>query len=301
LKVTPARVPRDLLLRQRLSSDDAHFRERPVIAIQAPAGFGKTALLAQWRLEHLTRGTVVAWLSAQDEDEPQRFVQSLALAVRVGSARPAFGHTLIEVPARGGLDDITAWLAEVAQSALDVTLMIDETERLPAASLEALTYLSTTTGQPACRRGRPAGPRLGCRRHDHLWSLRRRRRDRPALPSRRNDRATRPAGPRIDADAGARLHELTEGWPLGLQLALSAVARSDEPRVAIQALSNESGDLYHLVSGLLANLEPDDTEFLTRISICDDLHAGSLRRDHTLPDAAERSPGWHVIPAAGRP
>jgi LuxR family maltose regulon positive regulatory protein len=134
-------VPRDLLVRQRLSSDDAELRDRSAIVVQAPAGFGKTALLSQWRREHLARGTVVAWLSAQEQDDPQRFVQSLALAVRVGSGRPTFGHTLLEGTAAPGLEGITAWLAEVAQSALDIVLIIDEADRLPDASREALTYL----------------------------------------------------------------------------------------------------------------------------------------------------------------
>jgi LuxR family transcriptional regulator, maltose regulon positive regulatory protein len=141
LKVTPARVPRDLLVRQRLASDDPTFRDRPAIVVQAPAGFGKTALLAQWRREHLAHGTVVAWLSAQEEDDPQRFVQSLALAVRIGSGRPTFGHTLLEGAAPAGLEGSTAWLAEVAQSALDIVLIIDEADRLPDRAREALTYL----------------------------------------------------------------------------------------------------------------------------------------------------------------
>ena len=112
-----------------------------MILVQAPAGFGKTALLAQWRREHLAHGRVVAWLSAQEDDNPQRFVQGLVLAVRLGSGRPTFGHTLLEGVAPPGIEGITTWLAEVAQSALDVVLFIDEGERLPPAAGEALTYL----------------------------------------------------------------------------------------------------------------------------------------------------------------
>ena len=141
LKVTPARVPRDLLIRQRLSYDAPDFRDRPAIVAQAPAGFGKTAVLAQWRREHLARGTVVAWLSAQEEDDTQRFVRGLALAVRVASGRPNFGHTLLEGAVPAGLEAVTAWLDDVAQSALDIVMIIDEADRLPPDSREALTYL----------------------------------------------------------------------------------------------------------------------------------------------------------------
>ena len=58
LRVTPPRVPRDLLTRSRLLASDPRFRDAPIVLVQAPAGFGKTSLLAQWRLEHLGQGAV---------------------------------------------------------------------------------------------------------------------------------------------------------------------------------------------------------------------------------------------------
>ena len=128
LKVTPPRVPRDLVVRPRLHADDAQFQGRAAIIVQAPAGFGKTLLLAQWRREHLAHGRIVAWLSAQAEDNPQRFVRSLALAVRMASGRQTFGHTLLAGAAPGGLEGITSWLAEVAQSALDIVLIVDSAD-----------------------------------------------------------------------------------------------------------------------------------------------------------------------------
>ncbi len=141
LKVTPPRVPRHQMARPRLQSSHEQLRDHPIILVQASAGYGKTSLLAQWRREHLARGSVVAWLSAQPQDGVTRFVQSLALAVRTGAGRPTFGHTLIESPESGGLEGVTAWLAEVAQSALDIVLIVDEADRLPADTIEALAYL----------------------------------------------------------------------------------------------------------------------------------------------------------------
>ena len=133
-------MPRHQVARPRLQRDHERFAT-PVVLVQAPAGFGKTSLLAQWRREHLAHGAVVAWLSAQPQDDPPRLVQSLALAVRLGAGRPTFGHTLLEAAAPGGLEGITIWLAEVAQSALDVVLIVDEADRLPPASRDALGYL----------------------------------------------------------------------------------------------------------------------------------------------------------------
>ena len=141
LRVTPPRVPRHLLSRPRLMSGDDRLRGCPVVVVQAPAGFGKTSLLAQWRLEHLARGAVVAWLTAQRRDAPRYLVQALTLAVRQGAGRPAFGHTLLEAPPPNAIEGITSWLADVAQTALDTVLIVDEAEHLPPESVRLLEYL----------------------------------------------------------------------------------------------------------------------------------------------------------------
>jgi len=127
--------------RERLLSSDVRLRSHPFLLVQAPAGFGKTSLLAQWRREHLGRGAVVAWLSAQAQDDPLRLVQALVLAVRVGAGRPAFGNTLLDGPAHSALEGTTTWLAEVAQLAFETVLIVDEAERLPDDSVQVFAYL----------------------------------------------------------------------------------------------------------------------------------------------------------------
>ena len=84
LKTTPPRAPRHQLVRPRLSLDGEQFSDCSVTVVQAPAGFGKTALLGQWRREYLARGAAVAWVSADERDDLKRFLHSLVLAVRTG-------------------------------------------------------------------------------------------------------------------------------------------------------------------------------------------------------------------------
>src|SRR5574337_1611974 len=94
LKTAPPRAPRHQLVRPRLSLDSEQFSDCAVTVVQAPPGFGKTSLLGQWRREYLARGAAVAWVSADERDDLQRFLHSLVLAVRSGCARPAFGRSL---------------------------------------------------------------------------------------------------------------------------------------------------------------------------------------------------------------
>jgi LuxR family transcriptional regulator, maltose regulon positive regulatory protein len=275
LKVTPPRVPRHQVGRPRLQVDGEGLREQPVVLVQAPAGFGKTSLLAQWRREHLAHGAAVAWLSAQARDEPQRLVQSLALAVRVGAGRPTFGHTLLEGGSVDAIEGVTSWLAEVAQTALALVLIVDEVDRLPAASREAMAYLLRNA--PPNLRAMLAARADGQLGIDDLVAYGQCTVLGPAQLRFHLDETIELVrarlGTRVDADAAARLHELTEGWPLGLQLALSVMSASADPRAEVAAMAAQGGALRdHFVELLLANLDPTDVAFLTRIALLDDLH-----------------------------
>ena len=112
-----------------------------VLLVQAPAGFGKTSLLAQWRKEIQSTGVAVAWLSAHTRDDPHRLVQALTLAVRVASGKAAFGQAAFEFDSDDRLEHVTVFLAELAQSAQELVLIVDEADKLPEASREALNYL----------------------------------------------------------------------------------------------------------------------------------------------------------------
>ena len=203
--------------------------------MQAPAGYGKTSLLAQWRREHLARGRVVAWLSAQPSDDESRFVQGLALAVRAAAGRPTFGHTLLEAAMPTGLEAVTVWLAEVAQSALDIVLIVDEADRLPPATRDALAYLLRNA--PSNLRVVVAA-RTDCDFDiDDLITYGGAPRIGPAELRFRLDETIELVrarfGARVDRDTAARLHELTEGWPLGLQLAVTVMAAGGDPQAEV--------------------------------------------------------------------
>ncbi|BAL27478.1 transcriptional regulator, LuxR family (plasmid) [Azoarcus sp. KH32C] len=276
LKTTPPRAPRHLLTRVRLALDEQRFRDRQVIVVQAPPGFGKTSLLAQWRREVLARGAAVAWTSVDEHVDPQRLLQSLVHAVRFGCGRPAFGRTLLEGGASvGALEGVTAWLAEVAHTSLDLVLMVDEAERLSAEALSALSYLMHNTPPNlrvvvAARSGLEAEVADMCA-YGHCVLvgpelLRFRMEDTLELVRSRFDG-------KIDADTCARIHEIVEGWPLGLQLALAALERGGDPRAVVATLSARDGiQQEQLLGGLLAKLAPEDADFLTRISVADLLH-----------------------------
>jgi LuxR family maltose regulon positive regulatory protein len=277
LKTTAPRPPSHLLMRTRLSSNDPHVRDYPVVLVEAGAGYGKTSLLAQWRREQLARGVAVAWFSSDERDDAQRFLLGLVQAVRSGCARPAFGRLLTDggMASVRDLERVTAWLAEVSQLPGDVLLIVDEAERLPAAGKEALAYVLHNAPPnlrivAAARRGldEALGDLLAYGRAALIG---------PGELGFRLDETIELIGKRfgshVDPDACARLFQLTDGWPLGLQLAIAAMARAADPLQVIEAMASNTGALRdYLIGVLLAKLSDDDKAFLTYLSIVDTLH-----------------------------
>jgi LuxR family maltose regulon positive regulatory protein len=274
LKVSPPRSSRNLLPRRHLRLDDARHRDAAVLLVQAPPGYGKTSLLAQWRRERLAHGVVVAWLLAQPHDDVPRLVQGLTLSVRQAAGRPGFGQTLLDGTPPKGLAGVTAWLAELAQAALDVVLFVDEADRLGAEAREALAYL-LRNAPPNLRAviAARAGADLGIADlidYGHCVVV-----GAAALRFELGESielARVRLGAATDADTVARLHELVEGWPLGLQLALGAAAGHDLRQVVAALAAPGDRAREQLVELLLARIDRDDLALLTRIAILDPLH-----------------------------
>ena len=277
LKVTPPRVPKAAVMRQRLSSNAQAFADRSVIVADARSGFGKTTLLAHWRREALQHGAVVAWLTADADDRPVRFAAGLGLAMNTASWRAAFAQ--IDFVSRdddAALEALTEWLSQVAVMATESILIIDDAHLLPEATLQnSLAYLLHNA--PAnlkiilAARGALGLAVADWVGHGHyaslgLEDLRLRLPETIALLSAH-------FGQRIDQDACARLHELTEGWPLGLQLAVATIEKQGNLREGIKAISACSGDIHrYFVECLVARLPADQVDFLVHISISGEVH-----------------------------
>jgi LuxR family maltose regulon positive regulatory protein len=79
-------------------------------------------------------------------------------------------------------------------------------------------------------------------------------------------------GERITLDDCVRLHEFTEGWPLGLQMAASTIERAPQPRTAITELSGRHGDLERFfLESMLSRLPADLADFLVRCSMLESM------------------------------
>jgi LuxR family maltose regulon positive regulatory protein len=275
LKSTPPRIPRTSIALPRHRKLWDSLCDYAAILVEAPSGYGKTTLLVQWRRQWLERGAAVAWTTLDAADDPLRFAQALLHALRVATGRTVFDRLAMQLASQTGraLDALTGLLSAVAELAAPVVLVLDDAERLPTATAEsALAYLlvnappnlqiviGSRTALPITTTDMLAKGTLTVLTAKEL-SLR--QEESIAILTHR-------FGATLSIDDQVRLHEITGGWPIALQLAAAAIEREPDLRDAVHTLSARQGPIERFfLESLLANLPVAVGDFLTRIAILD--------------------------------
>ena len=257
--VRPAhQVVRAALLRRL----DEAVSSRRLTLVHAPAGYGKTSLLAQWHRALKDRSLEVIWLTLEEEEsDPTRFADSLMFAIvggRLGENAPLRTAT-------------SAIVNRCLKSAGDLIVILDDFQR--AESVEVCNFFRTlirlvppTVHFVISSRDRPhMGYAELTADHEFLeigmgdlrFSLE------EAEIVLRNSAAA-PLTP----EEVSRLVERTEGWPIAVQMtALSLRAGSDRS----EQISGFSGPDWQLASYLseqvLDGLPPDLQAVITRTAI----------------------------------
>ncbi|MFL6591534.1 MAG: LuxR C-terminal-related transcriptional regulator [Luteimonas sp.] len=279
LKTTPPRIGRTAVQRVLLERAATEALDRTAVTVVAPAGFGKTTLLAQWRRVWLKRNALVAWLTVDPRDDPARFTLGVLHAMRAASAKPAFDILLSQYAdgSQPHLEALTGLLREIVRLGTETILVIDDAERLPGSTFsESLQYLLRNAPQNFHV---AIGSRLPLPLH--TWELATKgslacleaRELRLELSESIAILGSR-FGQRLSVDDCARLHDLVDGWPLGLQLAAATIEREPDLADAIDVLSARHGDIERYFFELLLTRVPAKTvDLLVRVAILGHVNA----------------------------
>ncbi len=271
-KLTIPRSRRPLMARPELTARlDGDYR---LALVSAPAGYGKTAVIASWAAAHRDG---VAWLSCDPSDtEPTRFVCALLSAISArwpGVADDAFA--VLEWPGATTYDTAVAAANGLATLDAPGVIVVDDLHlaapdpALMAAFLDALPdtirFVAGTRSDPplSLARLRLRGELVELRGDDLRFTAAEMS-DFFAL----HDVA-------LARDELHRLHELTEGWAAGAQLAAIALQRGAGHGDFLDAFASTDravGDF--LVSEVLASLPPELVDFLVETSVLDAFDAG---------------------------
>lgn len=274
-KLAPPRLREGTIPRADLA---ARLRPKPpanVALVVAPAGYGKTTLLAE--LYQRIDRQPAAWLSIDERDnDPVTLLTYLALALhRIGVC----DRQLVEVLARPrrSLAAMVARLKRSIHASAPFTLLVDDLHLLVGEDSvgivrELVRDLPPTARVVLTSRAEPALPLSELRAAARLVEF---GIEDIRLSEKQVGALLRNAGLAVSDGDVAEVAERTEGWPAGVYLAaLAALERKDgEPVTAFHGSDHFVSDYVRFEH--LEYLPADDRAFLLRASVLDRL-AGPL-------------------------
>lgn len=245
-----------------------------ITLITAPAGYGKTTLVASW-LERSDRPT--AWLSLKEEDnDPAVFCSHFIAAMR--SAIPGFGRSIKAMmhPPAPPLETVMAKVVnELASGRRNVILVLDDYDIISNASIhQAMTFLVEH---------QPQNLQLAViSRSDPAFSLSRLRSQSRLLRLTNEDLRfnadeaeiffARTMGLSLDRQKVESLVTQTEGWITGLQLAGFSSRHKSQDSTSLEAFSGYSNEVTgFLIREVLSHLPEEIFSFLLHTAVLDRL------------------------------
>jgi LuxR family transcriptional regulator, maltose regulon positive regulatory protein len=248
---------------------------RGLLLVCAPAGFGKTSLLADWA----RRGQrPVAWLSLDTGDnDPARFWRHVVAAL--DRARPGIAEQvapLLGPPAPASLEGlVTALINQLATRPDQVLLVLDDYHLVEARPVHASLGFLLEHRPPGLHlvltsRADPPLPLARLRARGQLAELR--DADLRFTAEEAADLLREAAGPDLPEAAVAALAARTEGWVAGLQLAGLSLRGHADPAGFVATFSGSHRYVLDYLAEEVLERQPEQVrEFLLETSVLERL------------------------------
>ena len=140
-KVLPPELPVGYVSRATLLQRLEGLMERRVMVLQAPAGFGKTTVLADIVRATKAQGVVVAWIALGDEDTPNLFGSYLAFAFEQAGLDVGLLRSHDAWSASPAVQQMGMLAGAIERHAAPCLLVLDEVDRLPARTVRLVDLL----------------------------------------------------------------------------------------------------------------------------------------------------------------
>ena len=267
---------------------------RRLTVLQAPGGFGKTTLLAECCRRLREDGIPTAWVSVDEQDEPDVLDTYIAYACQSAAAGAIAGSEKLAIPglgkARGGSESRTGLaVREIADLEGPFVLVFDELERLGNPGSAALLEFLIKRGPPnlhlafACRQ-LPAGVNIAgavLEGRAAIVSTEELRFSKSEVADFFDGKLSRPR-------LAAMMSE-SAGWPFALRISRNEIESGERGNAGAAQEFVENW----VESRLFAGLGAEDREFLLDIGLFEWMDAAlldnvlersdSMRRIGTMP------------------
>ena len=292
-RLAPPRLPTALVERERLLATLDEALATPLTLLSAPAGFGKTTLLATWASRRPIR---VAWFSLDELDNsPTRFWVALITALRRGTHAAAdLGQTAVTLLQSPQPPPLVACLSALLQElesheahAAPLVLMVDDYQVIEELTIHEslsffLEHLPAHLHLILSSRVDPDLPLARLRAYGQLTEIR--AADLRFQEGEANHYLGHMLSPPLSEEEVQRLVNRTEGWIAGLQLTALAIQKREDREAFLQAFTGSQRYLLDYVQqDILAGLPESVRDFL--------LHSAILSRlDASVCQAVTASP-----------
>ena len=280
-KLHVPRWRRSLVARPRLSERLSRGAESALTLVSAPAGFGKTTLLAEWLAVAAADGRSVAWLSLDQRDnDPALFWTYVVAALNTGAPGGGAGAlSLLEPPRPPNEAGLVTLLNDLDAISNDVVLVLDDYHVIDARDVQdgmafLLEHLPPQIHLVIASRTDPPLPLARLRGRGELAEIR--AADLRFTPGEAAAYLNEVMGLALTAADVAALEGRTEGWIAALQLAALSMQGREDTAAFIDGFAGDDRYIVDFLAEEVLQRQPEHVQhFLLRTSILDRL-SGSL-------------------------
>ena len=276
-KLHVPRWRRGLVARPRLSGRLSRGTESALTLVSAPAGFGKTTLLAEWLAAAPADGRSVAWLSLDQRDnDPAVFWTYLVAALNTAAQGVgASALSLLQPPQPPNEAGLVTLLNDLGAISDDVVLVLDDYHVIDARDVQdgmafLLEYLPPQIHLVIGSRTDPALPLARLRGRGELVEVR--AADLRFTPGEAAAYLNGVMGLQLTARDVAALEGRTEGWIAALQLAALSLQGREDVAGFIDGFAGDDRYIVDFLAEEVLQRQPEHVQqFLLQTSILDRL------------------------------
>ncbi|WP_186456812.1 helix-turn-helix transcriptional regulator [Sphingomonas suaedae] len=278
-------IRRDMLLARLDAALD-----RRLTLIQAPAGYGKTSLLSQWKARFDPAQVRVAWLTLErDDSDLKHLARYIALALDGAEPGDAEQHDA-GLPPRAA---VSAIVNRLARETRPVVLILDDFHRAENSEVDDFVRALIQLAPENCHfviasRDYPWLGQSALAAEEQLielgaGDLRFSTHEAEALLARAH-------GEGLDGEDVRTIVARTEGWPIALQLASLSLKHGAEHRGLVERFRGPSSELARYLSEqVLMTMSEETRDIVLRTALLDRL-TGDL-----VNLLCDRTDGWLIL------
>ena len=276
-KLHVPRRRRGLVARPRLSERLSRGAESVLTLVSAPAGFGKTTLLAEWLAAAPADGRSVAWLSLDQRDnDPALFWTYLVAALKTAAHGVGAGAlSLLQSPRPPSEAGLVTLLNDLDAISNDVVLVLDDYHVIDAHDVQdgmafLLEHLPPQIHLVIGSRADPVLPLTRLRGRGELVEIR--AADLRFTPGEAAAYLNGAMGLVLTAADVAALEGRTEGWIAALQLAALSLQGREDVAAFIDGFAGDDRYIVDFLAEEVLQRQPEHVQqFLLQTSILDRL------------------------------